>query len=68
MEMAEERQHSALQEGQPQWQALRHACPRCGAETVRVHRRLIDRLMSRDKPRRRYRCQALHCQWEGLLD
>lgn len=46
--------------------ALSNRCPRCGAETKRVHRRLRDRFLARlsgyDVNRRR----CSHCTWKGL--
>jgi hypothetical protein len=34
---------------------------------MRIRRRWIDRLMSVFGRRRRYRCPALHCGWQGNL-
>ena len=40
-------------------------CPQCLGYTVRVHRRLSDRLLSIVKPVQRYQCQKYFCGWEG---
>ncbi len=45
----------------------RPACPRCGADLVRVRRRLVDRLLSLFAPVHRYRCRQHDCQWEGTI-
>jgi hypothetical protein len=45
----------------------RHACPRCGGATYRVHRHLLDRMVGVVRRVRRYRCKAGDCGWEGLL-
>jgi hypothetical protein len=42
-------------------------CPRCRGALIRVRRRPIDRLVSLILPRRRYRCVAIGCGWEGNL-
>ncbi len=42
-------------------------CPRCGSVLVRVRRKPFDRLLSLLSPRRRYRCRAMGCGWEGAL-
>jgi hypothetical protein len=42
-------------------------CPRCGAALLRVRRKPLDRLLSLLAPRRRYRCRAMGCGWEGTL-
>lgn len=42
------------------------ACPRCGGEIHRVHRRLRDRIIGVLVPARRYRCSNRECRWEGL--
>lgn len=42
-----------------------HACPECGGESVRIRRRLIDRLHGVFLPARRFRCSSLQCQYEG---
>jgi hypothetical protein len=42
-------------------------CPRCGHALVRMRRKLFDRLLSLVSPRRRYRCRAMGCGWEGTL-
>lgn len=41
-----------------------HVCPKCGGESVRIHRRLLDRLHGVFLPARRFRCTALQCQYE----
>lgn len=43
-------------------------CPRCGSELHRIHRRLIDRLLSRTlmPHARRYQCTNAACHWSGL--
>lgn len=48
-------------------QIRRPACPACGGSVARIHRRLIDRLISMVVLRHRYRCLALGCGWEGNL-
>jgi hypothetical protein len=41
-------------------------CPRCGSTDLqRVHRRLLDRLLSLVRPVYRFRCADPHCAWEG---
>ena len=42
-----------------------HECPKCGGESVRIRRRLIDRLHGVFLPARRFRCSAMQCQYEG---
>jgi hypothetical protein len=42
-------------------------CPRCQGGLVRIRRRPVDRLVSVILPRRRYRCVAIGCGWEGTL-
>jgi hypothetical protein len=42
-------------------------CPRCRGALVRVRRTFFDRLVSLVVPRRRYRCRAIGCGWEGTL-
>jgi predicted RNA-binding Zn-ribbon protein involved in translation (DUF1610 family) len=43
-------------------------CPRCGnAELVRIHRRLLDRLLSCVRPVYRFRCADPGCAWQGTL-
>ena len=42
-------------------------CPRCGGVLVRVRRKPLDRLLSLFAPRRRVRCRAMGCGWEGTL-
>jgi predicted RNA-binding Zn-ribbon protein involved in translation (DUF1610 family) len=44
-----------------------HLCPRCGASLDRVHRRLLDRLISRVYRVHRYACTSTACGWKGLL-
>lgn len=41
-------------------------CPRCSGEIHRVHRHLLDRLISLYVPVRRYRCANGSCRWQGL--
>jgi hypothetical protein len=50
---------------QPPESGLR--CPRCGGALVRMRRKPFDRLLSLVSPRRRYRCRAMGCGWEGAL-
>ncbi len=42
-----------------------HECPECGGESVRIRRRLVDRLHGVFLPARRFRCSTLQCQYEG---
>jgi hypothetical protein len=42
-----------------------YVCPRCGGESIRIRRRLIDRLQSVLLPARRFRCSSMPCQYEG---
>jgi hypothetical protein len=42
-------------------------CPRCEGALIRIRRRPIDRFVSLVLPRRRYRCLAIGCGWEGTL-
>jgi hypothetical protein len=47
-------------------------CPRCRGggsylDLERVRRRLVDRLISLIRPRHRYRCRSMGCDWEGNL-
>lgn len=44
-------------------------CPKCSGPVIRVHRRLIDRLVSMITLAHRYRCRehGLGCDWEGNL-
>ena len=42
-------------------------CPLCGSSVERVHRRVVDRLLSLLRPIRRYRCKGFNCAWEGNL-
>jgi hypothetical protein len=51
--------------GKPHERDLR--CPRCQGALIRIRRRPIDRLISLISPRRRYRCVAIGCGWEGAL-
>jgi hypothetical protein len=44
-----------------------HACPDCGGSTIRIKRRLRDRLISQFCAVHRYRCEQLGCCWEGNL-
>jgi hypothetical protein len=46
----------------------RHTCPACGHRSLAViHRRAVDRMISRFFPLRRYRCSHRECDWEGVL-
>ena len=46
----------------------RRACPVCGGELRRTHRRRWDRLLSLLVVRvARYRCKNEECHWEGLV-
>jgi hypothetical protein len=42
-------------------------CPRCRGAVVRIRRRAFDRLVSVVSPRKRFRCAAFGCGWEGTL-
>ena len=42
-------------------------CPHCGAPALRIHRRLIDHLISLVYPVRRYSCTRFECEWVGNL-
>jgi hypothetical protein len=42
-----------------------HACPVCGGDLRRHHRRWSDRLLSLLVPVGRYRCRNKECGWEG---
>ncbi len=42
-------------------------CPRCKGPLIRIQRLPLDRLVSLIAPRRRYRCAAIGCGWEGAL-
>jgi len=43
-------------------------CPSCGKTgLVRIHRRLLDRLLSCVRPVFRFRCANPGCAWEGTL-
>jgi hypothetical protein len=43
-------------------------CPRCGStDLLRIHRRLLDRLLSLVRPVYRVRCADPRCAWEGNL-
>ena len=54
------------------WRLLRtprytvRACPRCGEELRRTHRRRRDRILNLYLPVRRYRCRNRDCRWDGL--
>lgn len=46
----------------------RHTCPACGNRSLAViHRRPVDRMISRFFLLRRYRCSYSECDWEGVL-
>ena len=40
-------------------------CPQCAGYTTRVHRRMIDRVISLIVPVHRYKCHNYQCQWQG---
>lgn len=40
-------------------------CPACASYATRIHRRLIDRVISLIIPVHRYRCHNYQCQWQG---
>ena len=40
------------------------SCPICGSELIRVHRRLMDRVVSIFTPVHRFRCTAAGCGYE----
>ena len=42
-------------------------CPRCNGTTHRIPRNFMDLLVSMFVMVRRYRCQYIHCGWEGTL-
>jgi hypothetical protein len=43
-------------------------CPLCGeGYLIRIHRRVIDRLLSLFMPVYRFRCLCFSCQWEGNI-
>jgi hypothetical protein len=42
------------------------ACPLCGEDLQRTHRRRRDRLVNLYLPVRRYRCRDRDCRWNGL--
>jgi hypothetical protein len=42
-----------------------HACPVCGGDLRRLHRRWSDRALSLLLPVGRYRCRNKECGWEG---
>ncbi len=48
------------------WRAT--VCPRCGSPIHRVHRSLLDRVVSKVflPHARRYRCEQAECGWTGL--
>jgi predicted RNA-binding Zn-ribbon protein involved in translation (DUF1610 family) len=48
------------------WRAT--ACPRCGSPIHRVHRSLLDKVVSKVflPHARRYRCEKAECGWSGL--
>ena len=41
-----------------------HLCPKCGGESVRIHRRLVDRLHGVLLPATRFRCTTFQCGYE----
>ena len=43
------------------------ACPICNGPVYRIRRRFVDRLISRIRLMHRYRCEAMGCDWEGIL-
>lgn len=43
------------------------ACPKCGGSTIRIKRRIRDRLISQFYAVHRFRCEQLGCCWEGNL-
>lgn len=48
--------------------AQRPVCPECGERSlIRIHRRMIDRLLGIFVKVHRYRCQEFPCRWEGRL-
>lgn len=42
-------------------------CPSCGAQVLRTHRHLGDRIVSLLMAVHRYRCTAPACAWEGVI-
>lgn len=46
---------------------VRHACPLCALDLVRIPRRPLDRIASLFSPQHRYRCLSHACQWEGTM-
>ncbi len=42
------------------------ACPACGGDIHRIHRRTRDRLVNLFVPVRRYQCKDPDCPWHGL--
>lgn len=42
-------------------------CPRCGEALRRIRRSFGDRVLSLVSERKRYRCKAWGCGWEGCL-
>ncbi|MBS1160669.1 MAG: hypothetical protein H6R15_3088 [Proteobacteria bacterium] len=48
--------------------AQRPVCPECGERSlIRIHRRMIDRLLGIFVKVHRYRCEEFPCRWEGRL-
>ena len=48
------------------WEGVR--CPCCGnTDLLRIHRQLLDRLLSCVRPVYRFRCAHPGCSWEGTL-
>lgn len=43
------------------------ACPRCGGETFRIERKMIDLLISHISVVHRYQCDSRRCGWTGLV-
>jgi len=46
---------------------LKRVCPRCASAICRIRRRFVDRLISRFVSIQRFRCESIHCVWEGNL-
>jgi len=46
---------------------LQRECPVCGGPVRRVHRRMVDRLLSMVVPVHRFQCKAVDCAWRGNL-
>jgi hypothetical protein len=42
-------------------------CAVCHGTAYRIRRQFVDRLLSLVAPRRRYRCGAIGCEWEGTV-